>query len=246
MIKISNLKILITPDVSYEDVLNKLKYRLVKITGISEKTLHYEILKRYIDCRKKPENYMVFEVAVDCPKGFNEKSLLGKKTKEDITLYHQTEYVFPYENLNLPDRPVIVGSGPAGLFCGLYLARAGARPIILERGAQVTERMQDLDRLNDEGILNPDSNCQFGEGGAGTFSDGKLNTVVKDPSGLNRAVLKTFVEFGADESVLFDAKPHIGTDRLCRIIPAIRKEIESLGGEIRFHSKVTRKFKGED
>lgn len=135
-------------------------------------------------------------------------------------------------------RPVIAGFGPAGMFCALMLARAGYRPVVVERGEAVEDRMKSVDSFWNGGRLNPESNAQFGEGGAGTFSDGKLNTQVKEVYGRISKVLEIFVEHGADESITYEAKPHIGTDRLVYIVQSIRKEIESLGGEVRFNTRL--------
>lgn len=137
------------------------------------------------------------------------------------------------------DRPIIVGTGPAGLFCGYMLARAGYRPLLLERGKEVHKRQEDVERFWREGVLDPGSNVQFGEGGAGTFSDGKLTTTVKDPKGRMREVLRIFVEAGAPEAILYEAKPHIGTDILVRVIENLRRQIIEWGGEVRFESQVT-------
>ena len=134
---------------------------------------------------------------------------------------------------------MIVGAGPAGLFCGYFLITHGFPVVILERGKCVEERMEDVNAFWETGKLHVASNVQFGEGGAGTFSDGKLNTLVKDKDGRNHAVLETFVKFGAKESILYDAKPHIGTDVLCRVVKAMREEILRLGGRILFQTKVT-------
>ena len=133
-------------------------------------------------------------------------------------------------------RPVIVGFGPCGMFCGLVLARAGLKPIIIERGQDVDSRTKAVEEFWNGGNLNPESNVQFGEGGAGTFSDGKLNTGIKDPR--IRFVLETFVEAGADPYILLDARPHIGTDVLKKVVKNIRKEIISLGGEVRFETRL--------
>ena len=135
-------------------------------------------------------------------------------------------------------RPVIVGTGPAGLFCGLSLARAGLRPILIERGQSVLQRTEAVARFWEGGRLNPESNVQFGEGGAGTFSDGKLNTGVKDTFGRIRFVLETFVEAGADPEILYSYKPHIGTDVLREAVAHIRDEIIARGGEVRFSEKL--------
>ena len=135
-------------------------------------------------------------------------------------------------------RPVVVGAGPAGLFCALMLAESGLKPILLERGRKVEDRIRDVEHFWETGILDPESNVQFGEGGAGTFSDGKLNTLVGDKEGRGRYVLKRFVEAGAPESILYDAKPHIGTDRLREVVRNLREKILAAGGEIRFENCV--------
>ena len=135
-------------------------------------------------------------------------------------------------------RPVIVGSS-AGLFCAYYLVKAGLKPLLLERGEDADSRKKTVEHFWKTGELNQESNVQFGEGGAGTFSDGKLNTLVKDPAGRNREVLKIFVEAGATEEILYQQKPHLGTDTLINIVKNIRSFIEQAGGEIRFSSKMT-------
>ena len=132
-----------------------------------------------------------------------------------------------------------MGTGPAGLFCGLMLARAGYRPILLERGETARKRKETVDRFWSGGALQPSSNVQFGEGGAGTFSDGKLNTLVKDPAGRGRLVLQTFVQAGAPEEILYWNKPHLGTDVLIGVVEHIRKEIEDLGGTVQFGTQLT-------
>ena len=136
-----------------------------------------------------------------------------------MTLIHETPYDFPNSGTKkMEHRPVVIGSGPAGLFCAYLLAEHGYRPVVYERGASVEERKKDVERFWNEQVLNPNSNVQFGEGGAGTFSDGKLNTLVKDPIGRNRKVLEIFVENGAPKDILYSHKPHIGTDLLITVV----------------------------
>lgn len=199
--------------------------------------LQYQIKKRSIDARKKPELY--YSYLVDCQVS-QEKKVFRRADPKKVLLVEKTEYQFPKTGTQpLLAAPVIVGTGPAGLFCGLMLAMHGYRPILLERGMDVEQRIKDVETFWKEGILDPKSNVQFGEGGAGTFSDGKLNTLVKDSSGRNQEVLRLFVDAGADPSILYDNKPHIGTDVLVRVVKEIRKKIESYGGTVRFGAEVT-------
>lgn len=196
----------------------------------------YYIRKRSLDARKKPELYYVYSIDVEIK---NEERVL-KSMKGKVQKVSSRPYSVPEHGTErLSDRPVIIGSGPAGLFCAYLLAREGYRPLIIERGASVRERRKDVEKFWETGVLDPSSNVQFGEGGAGTFSDGKLNTLVKDPAGRNRFVLETFVKFGAPEDILWEQKPHIGTDILIDVVETMRREIEKMGGEFRFHSQVT-------
>lgn len=149
-------------------------------------------------------------------------------------------YAFsPAGSVPLAHRPVVIGSGPAGLFCGYMLAKHGYQPLILERGDEAVKRKEKVDAFWAGGALDISSNVQFGEGGAGTFSDGKLNTTVKDPLGRNRKVLELFVEAGAPSSILYEQKPHLGTDILIGIVQTMRRQIIDMGGEVRFNSTVT-------
>lgn len=209
-----------------------------------QKTLHlkkgdsftYRIHRQSLDARRKPELFYVYTVDVTVS---NENAIL-KHCKGNIQKVEEKHYQIPShgtETLNA--RPVVIGSGPSGLFCAYLLALEGYRPLILERGACVEERKKDVDRFWETGVLDPSSNVQFGEGGAGTFSDGKLNTLVKDKTGRNHFVLETFVKFGADEDILYAHKPHIGTDVLIDVVSQMRQEIISLGGEFCFHTQVT-------
>ena len=180
------------------------------------------------------------DVAVRGITGKKEEKLVRKLRGRDVSVQDSLGYRLPEPGTQeLARPPVVIGTGPAGLFCGLLLARKGYRPILLERGEDVDARTRRVAEFWENGSLCPDSNVQFGEGGAGTFSDGKLNTLVKDPSGRNKEVLRILVEFGADPSILYVNKPHIGTDVLSRIVKAMREEIVGLGGQVRFLSRVT-------
>lgn len=201
------------------------------------------IVRRSVDARKKPELYFNYILDV---KVKNQKEVYRTCDKKQVTISEEKRYRFPVKNYTGDIRPVVIGMGPAGLFCGYMLAKAGFRPILLERGKTVEERTEDVERFWQLGKLDPKSNVQFGEGGAGTFSDGKLNTLVKDKYGRNREVLSVFVKAGAPEEILYDQKPHIGTDVLAKVIRQIRKEILDLGGEVRFQTKVTGLLRKED
>lgn len=215
----------------------QLRGKLLRTLHIKESELkQYTVKKRSLDARKKPDLYYVYSIDFSVA---DEKRLLGRM-KGKVQNVEEITYKAPeHGTLPLGARPVVIGSGPAGLFCAYLLAREGYRPLIVERGAPVRERREDVERFWATGCLDPDSNVQFGEGGAGTFSDGKLNTLVKDSFGRNRFVLETFVRFGAPEDILWEQKPHIGTDILIDVVENIRRFIISTGGEFRFHTQVT-------
>lgn len=197
-----------------------------------------KILRRSIDARKKPDIFYSYTLDVEV---LNEVKTLSKGKRDPrISESATMRYQFPKSGAKaMIHRPVIIGMGPAGLFCGYYLALHGYRPILLERGKCVEERLEDVEAFWRTGKLDINSNVQFGEGGAGTFSDGKLNTLVKDKDGRNREVLETLVSFGAKESICYEAKPHIGTDVLCSVVKNMRRKIIALGGEVRFESQAT-------
>lgn len=194
-----------------------------------------DIKKRSVDARKKNDVRLIYTVDV-LVKGREDKILkLAHNPKASIA---QDSFYEPPKPEHLPaQRPVVVGFGPAGMFCALVLARAGCKPIVLERGQDAKTRQTLVQRFWETGALDPSCNVQFGEGGAGTFSDGKLNTGVNNPR--NYWVLEQFADAGAGAEILFDAKPHIGTDVLVTVVQNLREEILALGGEVRFGAKLT-------
>lgn len=218
--------------------LHELEEKILKILKIKKECLvRYEIVKRSVDAREKPDIKFVYSVDVYL---HDYRKVNRKIFHQNISMINREKYHFEAHGEKMMKHPpVIVGLGPAGLFCGYYLAKSGYRPIIIERGEDVDSRSRTVDRFWETGELNPESNVQFGEGGAGTFSDGKLNTLVKDRTGRNGEVLETFVKFGAKEEIRYVNKPHIGTDVLKHIVKNMREEICRLGGEVRFCTRMT-------
>lgn len=212
---------------------------IVKRLGISaEELISFTVFKRSYDARKSHSLSFIYIIDMAVK---NEAALL-RKFADDIhvkatpdTEYHFIGTAPPH----FDHRPVVIGFGPCGIFAALILAQMGFKPIVLERGKAVRERTQDTWGLWRKNTLNPESNVQFGEGGAGTFSDGKLWSQISDPRHLTRKVLNEFVKAGAPEEILYVAKPHIGTFRLVGMVEAMRAEIQQLGGEIRFQQRVT-------
>ncbi len=232
MIRILNLKMPV------EHKTEQLKEKIAGELRIPVKQIQsYDIVKRSIDARKQPIQY-VYQINVTVVR---EKKVIQKNSRhKNIMLTEPVDYLFPKSGHNrLLKRPVVVGCGPAGLFCAYMLAKHGYYPLILERGDEASLRRKKVSHFWKTGVLDESSNVQFGEGGAGTFSDGKLNTLVKDPFGRNKEVLKIFVDAGAPSSILYDQKPHLGTDLLVQIVQRLRRQIEAMGGEFRFHSQVT-------
>ena len=231
MIRISQLKL---PIKHTQAQLEKKILKTLKNPGSS---FTYEIKKQSLDCRHKNDKIFVYTIDVKIK---DEQKIVKKVNNNNIMLTKEKQYQFPQPGETpLIHPPVIVGSGPAGLFCGWYLAKAGYCPVILERGEEADKRQKTVENFWKNGVLDPESNVQFGEGGAGTFSDGKLNTLVKDPYGRNHEVLKRFVAAGAPEEIIYQQKPHLGTDVLVGIVEKMRHEIEDMGGKFCFRSKVT-------
>lgn len=228
MIKIREVKIPISLD-NNEHIIKK----IAKILNIKkEEILEYEILKKSIDARDKNNIMYIYELALSLK---NEKKIT---LTNKISNYIENKYEF-VKYKELKKRPIIVGSGPAGLFCAYMLAQAGCNPIILERGEKIEERVKTVEKFFETNILNPESNIQFGEGGAGTFSDGKLNTLTKDKLNRHKKVFEIFIENGSPKEIMYMNKPHIGTDILRKVIVNMRNKIISMGGEFRYNSKVT-------
>lgn len=226
MIRIQNIRL----PLSYtEDALRRTAAAKLHIPADRIKSL--TLRKRSVDARKKEK--ITFLLTVDVHADGEQRILkaLGKQT--DVTAVQEKPYRVPI--CHSPQRPVVVGFGPGGMFAAYVLAKAGLRPIVLERGCAVEDRMAHVAAFREKGILLPESNIQFGEGGAGTFSDGKLYTGIKDPR--IRFILKTFVQCGAPEEILWQAMPHIGTDKLTGTVRNLRLLIERMGGEVRFGAR---------
>lgn len=222
MLRITNIKL--SPDVderALKEIVQK-KYNIKEIKS-------FRISKKSIDARRKNDVHYVYTVDIETD---NNKKYIGK----NISIHKEEKYVFPHGIK--PDKPVVIaGMGPAGMMCALTLAKNGVKVIICERGKCVEERADDVKCFWETGKLNPMSNVQFGEGGAGTFSDGKLTTGVNDHR--IAYVLEEFYKHGAPEEILYQAKPHIGTDKLCAMSASIREDIKSMGGEVRFSTLVS-------
>ena len=216
-----------------------LRAAIVQRLGLADAELvDFSIFKRSYDARKKHALLLVYAVDAEV----RHEAALLKKFRNDHRVAPTPDMSYRFVGRapeTIDERPVVIGFGPCGIFAALVLAQMGFRPVVLERGRAVRERTQDTWGLWRKNVLNPESNVQFGEGGAGTFSDGKLYSQIKDPRYLGRKVLTEFVKAGAPEEILYVSKPHIGTFRLVGMVENIRREIEQLGGEIRFEQRVT-------
>ncbi|MGB4658468.1 MAG: FAD-dependent oxidoreductase [Mobilitalea sp.] len=236
MIKISQLKLPIKH--TKEDMIIAIA-RALKLSP--QKIKDFVIIKKSIDARKNEIKYIyTVQVTIAFDTHETEAKIIGRAKSNEVTFAAKEQYAFtPKGEKNLLQRPVVVGSGPAGLFTALMLARNAFQPLVIERGYEVGRRVQAVEDFWKNNELNPDCNVQFGEGGAGTFSDGKLNTLVKDVSHRYQLVMETFVAHGAPADILYLNKPHIGTDRLRSVVENMRHEIIRLGGEVRFATQLT-------
>ena len=227
MLRLSNIKLGLDEDNIKKSILKTLKIK-------EQDLINYSIYKESIDARNKNHIHFVYTVDIEV---VNEKELYRKHKKDlqEVEEFPETSRVINFDKAKKP--PVIIGFGPAGMFAALALAEEGLKPIVYERGQKIEDRIKSVEEFWQKGILNPESNIQFGEGGAGTFSDGKLTARVKN--GGSKEVLEKLVKYGADPRIIYSAIPHLGTDALRAIVKNIREEIIRLGGTIHFNSKLT-------
>ena len=234
MITIRQIKVEVTKSSNLEIIKKIAKKIKVDFNDISNLVIE----KQSLDARDKNEIFYVYECSF---KVKNESDVL-RRNKSNNDLFKMIDKSYHFDKIGiikLNKRPVVVGCGPAGLFSALLLAEKGYKPLIIERGEQVDKRIEDVNSFWKDGKLNKNSNVQFGEGGAGTFSDGKLNTLIKDVGNRGRKVFNIFVECGAPREILYSYKPHIGTNKLVNVVKSLREKIISLGGEFRFNTCLT-------
>lgn len=226
MIRVRQVKVPIN-----DNNINKYVAKKLKIN--ENNIINLKIVKQSVDSRYKPDIYFVYEVIVKLNINYNHFN-------NDVLEYIDESFKLPeLGNLKMNYRPVIVGAGPSGLFAAYTLAYAGFKPIIIERGKDIPERIKDVEEFWNKRIINPESNVQYGLGGAGTFSDGKLNTLIKDNEHIGEFVFKKFVECGAPEEIMYSYKPHIGTNKLRNVISNLKSELESMGTTFIFNKCVT-------
>ena len=231
MIRLLINGIKVSPDATEDEILKKAKEKM-KRAGLLTSTLHFRLYKKSVDARKREDVRLVCTVLAECE---NEKKHFSAQSlqKADARILEEGDLTPSYGSERMGARPLIGGMGPAGLFAALLLARNGYAPIVIDRGASVEERAQDVNRFRESGELNVNSNIQFGAGGAGTFSDGKLITRIHDER--CAFVLQTLKDFGAPEDILVKAKPLVGTDLLRKVVGAMLDEITRLGGDVMYH-----------
>lgn len=231
MIRISGMKLKLKDRDIKKAVMAELKVKETSVKNIM-------IRRKSLDARKKDDIHYIYTVDVELAEGDKIiKSIKKKKGGADISLSPYKKYELPEGKIKEGKRPVVAGFGPAGMFAALVLAEKGMCPIVIERGKDVDSRTEDVEKFWNGGKFDPESNVQFGEGGAGTFSDGKLTTRIKDPR--SSFVTDEFIEAGAPEEIAYEAKPHIGTDKLKGVVKNIRKKIIELGGEVRFECRLS-------